>query len=150
MVMEHSEMNSDATVLVQAIISCSHRLNSIGRSIGATTSRGGTWGLMKSLQQNGPQTIPELARSRPVSRQHIRQLAHSLIGKGWIKTVPNPDHKRSFLLQLTDTGEQAVHSMDQQIESILADGLGELPPEQIEVTIETLRVLADRLQQRLA
>ena len=109
-------MQSDATALVQAIISCSHRLNSIGRDIGATTSRGGAWGLMKSLQQNGPQTIPELARARPVSRQHIRQLAHSLIDKGWIKSTPNPDHKRSFLLRLTGTGNQAVNSMDQQID----------------------------------
>lgn len=147
--MEYSSTKSDATALVQAIISCSHRLNSIGRGIGATTSRGGAWGLMKSLQQNGPQTIPELARSRPVSRQHIRQLAHTLIDKGWIESMPNPVHKRSFLLRLTGAGEQAVNSMDQQIESILAGCLQELPPEQLEVTIETLSVLAERLQQRL-
>jgi len=142
-------MESKATALVQAIISCSHRLNAIGRDFGATTSRGGAWGLMKSLEQRGPQTIPELARARPVTRQHIRQLAHSLMKHGWIESAPNPDHKRSFLLELTDAGASTMNAMDQQIESILSDWMQELSTVQLATTIDTLSALADRLHEQI-
>ena len=43
-------MSTNATALIQAIISCSHRLKAVGRNMGATTSTGGTWGLMKSQE----------------------------------------------------------------------------------------------------
>ena len=143
-------MHTDTTRLVQLVINCSHRLNAVGRTMGATSSRGGVWGLMKSLQQEGPQTIADLARSRPVSRQHIRQLSQDLISQGWIESVPNPNHKRSFLLRLTADGKQALKTMDSQIESTLSDLLQGLGPAQLGVTLETLSLLADRLQQRLA
>ena len=148
--MENGAMQSDTTRLVQLIIKCGHRLNAVGREMEATSPQGGAWGLMKSLQRSGPQTIPSLARSRPVSRQHIRQLAQALISRGWIETMPNPHHKRSFLLQLTASGEQATQSMDQQIESSLSGWLQGLPSEQLKTTVDTLSILADRLQQRLA
>ena len=96
-------MDTNTTRLVQVISSCGHRMNALGRSMGATTSQGGAWGLMKSLQQDGPQTIPGLARSRPVSRQHIRQLAQTLISQEWIESMPNPDHKRVYLIK---TGQE--------------------------------------------
>jgi len=118
--------------------------------MGATSSRGGVWGLMKSLQQEGPQTIAGLARSRPVSRQHVRQLSQDLISQCWIESVPNPNHKRSFLLRLTADGKQALKTMDSQIESNLSDLLQGLGPEKLGATLETLSLLADRLQQRLA
>ena len=143
-------MHTDTTRLVQLVINCSHRLNAVGRTMGATSSRGGVWGLMKSLQQEGPQTIADLARSRPVSRQHIRQLSQDLISQGWIESVPNPNHKRSFLLRLTADGKQALKTMDSQIESTVSDLLQGLGPAQLGATLETLSLLADRLQQRLA
>ena len=143
-------MHTDTTRLVQLVINCSHRLNAVGRTMGATSSRGGVWGLMKSLQQEGPQTIAGLARSRPVSRQHIRQLAQDLISEGWIESVPNPEHKRSFLLQLTAGGKETLKTMDAQIDSTLSDLLQGLESESLETTLHTLSLLADRLQQRLA
>jgi DNA-binding MarR family transcriptional regulator len=142
-------MDTNTTRLVQIISSCGHRLNALGRSVGATTSRGGAWGLMKSLQQGGPQTIPGLARSRPVSRQHIRQLAQTLISQEWIESMPNPDHKRSFLLRLTAAGEQAANTMDAQIDSLLSECLHDVSPGELETTFKTLSLLADRLQLRL-
>jgi DNA-binding MarR family transcriptional regulator len=135
--------------LVQAIISCSHRLKAVGRSMGAVTSRGGAWGLMKSLDQQGPQTIPELARARPVSRQHIRALAQSLIRRGWIASVPNPAHRRSFLLQLTPGGRQALETMDRQIATPINEWLEDLEEQSIEQAIRVLNTLAEGLSSRL-
>jgi DNA-binding MarR family transcriptional regulator len=142
-------MSTDTTALVQAIISCSHRLKAVGRNMGATTSNGGAWGLMKSLQQQGPKTIPELARARPVSRQHIRLLAQSLTHYGWIEPVSNPEHKRSFLLQLTEAGRSALADMDDQIETTIGECLGDVSSDKLHEAIILLTRLADGLQGQL-
>jgi DNA-binding MarR family transcriptional regulator len=36
-------------------------------------------GLLKSLDRFGPQTVPQLARSRPVSRQYIQSIVNQLL-----------------------------------------------------------------------
>ena len=47
--------------------------------------------VLKSLQNGGPQTVPELARARPVSRQHIQSLVNPMVRAGWVKLEENPD-----------------------------------------------------------
>ena len=130
------------TDLVQRIITCSHRLSVVGREMGAVTSRGGAWGLMRSLRENGPSTIPELARSRPVSRQHIRLLSQTLVHRGWVEQCANPGHRRSFLLRLTANGETALLAMDRRIEEFMAKWLTGLPEDDIRTTLDTLDALA--------
>lgn len=136
--------------LIRSITLCSHRLKAVGRCMGAFTSRGGAWGLMKSLDLEGPQTIPDLARARPVSRQHIRALAQSLIERGWVETVANPAHRRSFLLQLTPGGKQAVSTMDRQITSSLEPWLAGLGEDQLATALKVLESLAADLSGKLA
>jgi DNA-binding MarR family transcriptional regulator len=138
------------TDLVQKIINCSHRLTAVGREMGAVTARGGAWGLMRSLRENGASTIPDLARARPVSRQHIRLLSQSLLQRGWIEQVPNPTHRRSFLLQLTASGASALAAMDRRIETYMSEWLGGVSDNSVHTTLETLDILAASLSRELA
>jgi len=135
--------------LVQNIITCSHRLTAVGREMGAVTSRGGAWGLMRSLRENGTSTIPDLARSRPVSRQHIRLLSQTLVQRGWVEQVPNPGHRRSFLLRLTAGGEAALEAMDRRIETYVDNWLTDVPPNELRITLQTLDTLAQSLFRQL-
>jgi DNA-binding MarR family transcriptional regulator len=101
------------------------------------------------LRENGPTTIPELARDRPVSRQHIRQLSQSLVQRGWIEQVPNPLHRRSFLLRLTPGGESALVAMDRRIEGYMRSWLADVPAKSVRITLETLGALAASLNREL-
>jgi hypothetical protein len=38
----------------------------------------GKRGVLKGLDRLGPQTVPQMARARPVSRQHIQTLVNRL------------------------------------------------------------------------
>lgn len=51
-------------------------------------------------------TVPEIAQRYDVSRQHIQNTANSLLDKGLLRSSPNPKHKRSALLKLSDSGRQ--------------------------------------------
>lgn len=67
------------------------RLQAMGREIGAVTAgNAGNWGLLQSLMANGPTTVPELARMRPVSRQHIQTMANEMAEEGLIEFRENP------------------------------------------------------------
>jgi len=139
----------ELTGLVRAIVSCSHRLAALGAAAGAVGARGGTWGFMKSLDDGGPQTIPELAAARPVSRQHIQKLASELQARGWLTTRPNPRHKRSFLLDLTPAGRRQLRALDRTIQQTLRAHLGDVPSGELRQTLRTLETVAARLANAL-
>ncbi len=51
-----------------------------------------------------PPTVPQIGRSLGHARQVIQRAANSLIERGLIETVPNPDHKRAHRLVATPDG----------------------------------------------
>ena len=67
--------------------------------------------VLRSLDHGGPQTVPEMARSRPVSRQHIQTVVNALLEDGFVEVTPNPAHRRSHLVRLTADGEREVGEM---------------------------------------
>jgi DNA-binding MarR family transcriptional regulator len=84
--------------------------------LGITT---GMRGVMTSLTSE-PKTVPELARERPVSRQHIQTLVNDLTAAGLVETIPNPQHRRSPLIGLTDEGRRRLKEMREREASLLA------------------------------
>ena len=64
----------------------------------------GPRGVLQDLYQNGPRTVPDMARARPVSRQHIQVLVNKLLERGEVEIRLNPAHARSKLVALTDVG----------------------------------------------
>ena len=94
------------------------RLRAAGKRTGhVTPGGGGIWGFLHSLAIEGPQTVPQLARSRPVSRQHIQQIANEAVADGLIKFIDNPAHKRSKLLRLTPQGERVDAEMTERLKT---------------------------------
>lgn len=67
--------------------------------------------LLFDLDEGGPRTVPQLARARPVSRQHVQMLVNPLLAAGWVELVDNPAHRRSKLVRLTSAGRGLVRSM---------------------------------------
>jgi DNA-binding MarR family transcriptional regulator len=61
---------------------------------------------LESLAGNDEKTVPEIARSRGVSRQHIQVIVNGLTGANLIEARDNPADKRTFLVSLTDRGRE--------------------------------------------
>lgn len=123
------------------------RLQAEGEKVGAVNAqRGGVWGLLNSVITQGPQTVPQLARARPVSRQHIQKLANEMAADGLIRFAANPAHKRSQLIEATPKGLDAYARMNAALGD-LADRLGEgFTKEELFVAASVL----ERLRARLA
>ena len=63
-----------------------------------------THSLLQTLVEHGPQTVPSIADVRKTSRQNIQVMADRLAQLGWVEFVPNPNHKKSELVRLTESG----------------------------------------------
>ncbi|MGH8550614.1 MAG: MarR family winged helix-turn-helix transcriptional regulator [Blastocatellia bacterium] len=85
-----------------------------------TEQGAGSWGLLRMLKTEGPQTVPDVARARSVSRQYIQKLANELIAEGWVALEDNPLHKKSRLMVLTDQGEAKLEEMTQRFRELTA------------------------------
>ncbi len=122
------------------------RLRAAGERIGATPPAGaGSFGLLRSLKSSGPQTVPQLARTRGVSRQHIQILANGLVEQGLVEFVDNPAHRRSRLLKITDLGERRLAQVTQRIEEAYEDISAGMDPDEIRAAIKVLAELRRRM-----
>ena len=123
-----------------------HRLRAIGDDLharyGVTTPMRG---VMQSLFDGGPQTVPQMAAARPVSRQHIQTQVDALASRGLVATVPNPAHKRSSHIALTDTGREIFESMRKKEIETLSSLLGDFSSAELKTTQRSLVRLADKL-----
>ncbi|HEY1749986.1 MAG TPA: MarR family winged helix-turn-helix transcriptional regulator [Caulobacteraceae bacterium] len=111
--------------------------------LGITT---GMRGVMTSLAATGPRAVPELARERPVSRQHIQTLAKALLAAGLVEARPNPEHRRSPLLSLTDEGRRRLKEMQDCEAALLARTAPSVSP----VELAAATRLFDLLERDLA
>jgi DNA-binding MarR family transcriptional regulator len=75
---------------------------------------GGRRGFLRSLHAEGPQTVPDMARARAVTRQNAQVFVNSLLEEGLVEKTPNPAHKRSHLIQLTDQGRKTLDEMNRR------------------------------------
>jgi DNA-binding MarR family transcriptional regulator len=102
---------------------------------------GGLRSILRSLDKGGAQTVPEMARVRSVSRQHVQMLVNQLAEAGFVEFIENPAHKRSPLVQLTSLGKKTVDAMNRREQKLLGkSGLG-APEKKLREAAETLRTV---------
>jgi len=99
-------------LLISETVSFYQRLKAVAEELhGLKRLSGGKRGVLMDLYQNGMQTVPQMARSRPVSRQHIQTIVNPLAEKGLVEFIENPAHRRSRLVGLTEKGVSLVEEM---------------------------------------
>ncbi len=112
------------------------------RDLGVTSAMRG---VMVSLANGEPCTVPELARERPVSRQHIQTVVNDLMAAGLAVTQPNPSHRRSPLIALTDDGRRHLRL----IQARESEMLTETAPSVSHAELAAAMRLFDRLERDL-
>jgi DNA-binding MarR family transcriptional regulator len=123
-----------------------HRLRAVAEEVhGQGEMTAGKRGILKDLARLGPQTVPQMARARLVSRQHIQLLINMLETEGYVQWVENPAHKRSLLVRLTPEGEALFQTMRQQEAERLSALEIDIEEKDLETTVSVLRSLREIL-----
>jgi DNA-binding MarR family transcriptional regulator len=84
--------------------------------------------VLESLHREGASTVPDIARARGVTRQHIQTIVNRLLDEGRVVSAPNPAHRRSSLIDLTVDGRTLIDEVLRRERSYLehrAEPVGE-------------------------
>ncbi len=138
------ESSSHLEVLFAEAISLADRIKLIERQVsqwdpGSHLGRN----ILGGLKRHGPQTVPQIARSRNVSRQHIQTIVNHLANQGRVEFVGNPAHQRSRLVRISPRGTELLNTINRQ-EAARWVGLGELLSEE---EMRSSRVVLQKLRE---
>lgn len=123
------------------------RLRAVAEDIhGHGEISGAMRGVMRDLKKNGPQTVPRMARRRPVTRQHIQAIVNDLQRLGFVELAENPAHKRSRLVQLTPEGCEALLEIEAREKAALAQADIPVSVSELESTRQVLVGLREMLE----
>ena len=141
---EQSERSSNAEIYTQLILEFLRLWSSLerhGRAItkpfGQTPAR---WQVLGGIWAE-PRTVPQIARRMGISRQSVQRVADLLVGEGLVRFIPNPDHKRSGLLEMTDRGLEIIEAID-RVQIVWSNEVAEgLDAEDLRITVKIIQEL---------
>lgn len=106
--------------VIRNVRSTFHQLKTLGDELHG--NRGITAAMravMESLAEAGEQTVPQMARAKSVSRQHIQVNVDALEQAGLVRLGNNPGHQRSPFIALTGKGRATFASIRRREETPL-------------------------------
>ena len=144
-----TDLSSSLEALIEETVALFHRLRAVAAEVhGEGELSAARRGVLTSLVKLGPQTVPQMAAVRPVSRQHIQTIVDSLAADGLVETIDNPAHKRSVLVRLTARGRTAVRDITRRESSLLASLDVGVSAAEIDRATAVLKTFRTRLEER--
>jgi DNA-binding MarR family transcriptional regulator len=114
--------------------------------VGQGRHSAGRRSILRSLGNDGPQTVPSMARLRAVSRQHVQKLVNELKVDGMVRSGPHPQDGRTRLIHLTAEGRRFLANMEAR-EAVLFDWMAEgIPLEDLHAATKVVRLFRARLE----
>jgi len=101
--------------------------------------------VLERLARAGAQTVPEIARARNVSRQHVQKGVDALAGAGLVAFRPNPAHRRSSLVAPTERGRAVFAGIEAHEAAIVRRLAEQLGDRDLGQTARALRALNEAL-----
>jgi DNA-binding MarR family transcriptional regulator len=95
--------------------------------------------VLKMLHRFGTLTVPQMARLDSTSRQNIQTVVNRLEREGCVTSAPNPAHKRSELVRLTDRGVASLETISRNAEAYRNKVLPNLSEGELARATELLR-----------
>lgn len=68
----------------------------------------GVRAVLDMLRAGGPMTVPQMGREQALSRQFVQRMVNDALDRAWLRTLPNPAHKRSSRYELTAAGRRTI------------------------------------------
>ena len=93
----------------------------------------------------GPLTLSALARKREVSMQAASEHIQSLVTRGWVMRVPDPEDRRQSLLHITDEGQARLTEVREHIAHRFTPYVEQLAPQEAEAIHQGLLGLSRSL-----
>jgi DNA-binding MarR family transcriptional regulator len=139
------------SALVDETILLFHRFRAAAETIhGEGESTAARRGVLRGLMKGGPQTVPQMARARPVSRQHIQTLVNALLEDGLVALEPNPAHRSSPIVALTSEGKSRLVEIEKRERRAFASVAASIDPRELRAAARTLAAVREAVAAEVA
>lgn len=101
----------------------------------------GVRAVLDMLRLNGPMTVPQMGRAQALSRQFVQRMVNDAAGRGFVEAVPNPAHRRSSLIRLTEAGRAVIGAVIAREHGLLGQigqGSGGLTQAEVDACVKVL------------
>ncbi len=115
-------------------------VSTLHKSSGITA---GMRAILESVIGGGPQTVPQMARARPVSRQHIQTLVNDLLVLKLVEYADNPAHRRSKVVRATQQGKRLFAQLRTEEDEAFGQLPIDLTPDELDSAARVLTRLSD-------
>ncbi|AUR05956.1 putative HTH-type transcriptional regulator YusO (plasmid) [Phaeobacter inhibens] len=102
--------------------------------------------VLEMLHKYGEQTVPEIAARLEIKRQYVQIMCNETLTSGLVEQRPNPRHKRSPVLALTDHGRTLIEEIISNEMKLMERVGANLRSESISTALEVVLTVADRLK----
>ncbi|MGW9175185.1 MarR family winged helix-turn-helix transcriptional regulator [Streptomyces decoyicus] len=103
----------------------------------------GVRAVLNLLREHGPMTVPQMGRAQALSRQFVQRMVNDAAARGLVGSVPNPAHKRSSLIRLTEQGQTAITAVLDRERSVLRQVGGDLTDAEVDACLRVLSRLLE-------
>jgi DNA-binding MarR family transcriptional regulator len=101
--------------------------------------------VLEFLARNGPAPVPEIARRRQVTRQHVQALVNDLLELRLVALDDNPAHRRSALVRLAPEGRKTIDRMQRRERRLFDDLELDAKPDDLRRAAATLSAVREAL-----
>ncbi|ACU76499.1 transcriptional regulator, MarR family [Catenulispora acidiphila DSM 44928] len=98
----------------------------------------GVRAVLDMLRLAGPMTVPQMGRAQALSRQFVQRTVNDAAARGLVEAVPNPAHRRSSLIRLTDPGRAAIEAVIARERGLLGQVGGALTRGDVDACVKVL------------
>ncbi|MGW5786565.1 MarR family winged helix-turn-helix transcriptional regulator [Streptomyces sp. NPDC003757] len=68
----------------------------------------GVRAVLTMLRRGGTMTVPQMGRAQAISRQFVQRMVNDAAALDLVESIPNPAHRRSSLIRLTERGRGTI------------------------------------------
>ncbi len=98
----------------------------------------GVRAVLNLLREHGAMTVPQMGRAQALSRQFVQRMINDAAARHLVEVCPNPAHKRSSLIRLTEEGRAAITAVIDREREVLRSLGGELTDAEIDACVRVL------------
>ena len=101
--------------------------------------------VMEFLYPEQALSVPDIARKYDVSRQHVQVTVNGLVGRGLLRSIENPHHKRSRLIRLSSLGRASFEEIRRNESAVIENLFAGISDDALAATAETLAKLLKKI-----
>lgn len=103
--------------------------------------------VLEILRTYGDQSVPDIAARLEIKRQYVQLMVNETLASGFTGQRPNPRHKRSPLLVLTDRGRSLIDDIvSRELALVQKIGAG-FSDEEVSTALEVVLAVTQKLKE---